>query len=127
MKGYDPRIKLLSIIHDAAEAYVSDMPKPLKPFITGYREMEYVIQRTIHQALDINPPTTDEKFIIKKLDTIMLLTEGKSLMPFNNWDTVFALKPDDQIKISEMRPSFIESIFRGKFKKYKTEVEEGML
>jgi len=33
-------LKLWGLLHDASEAYLVDVPRPLKPFLSGYRELE---------------------------------------------------------------------------------------
>jgi hypothetical protein len=33
-------LKLWGLLHDASEAYLVDIPRPLKPFLTNYRELE---------------------------------------------------------------------------------------
>ncbi len=35
-----PEFKLWGLLHDAAEAYVLDVVRPLKPYLPGYREIE---------------------------------------------------------------------------------------
>ncbi|HCY40720.1 MAG TPA: hypothetical protein DHV48_05100, partial [Prolixibacteraceae bacterium] len=43
----DPKLKLLALLHDAAEAYIGDMIKPLKVHIPQYAEIEENIMKAI--------------------------------------------------------------------------------
>jgi len=43
----DPKLKLLALLHDAAEAYVGDMIKPLKVRIPQFAEVEDNIMKVI--------------------------------------------------------------------------------
>lgn len=43
----DPKMKLLALLHDAAEAYVGDMIKPLKVRMPQFAEVEENIQKII--------------------------------------------------------------------------------
>jgi 5'-deoxynucleotidase YfbR-like HD superfamily hydrolase len=84
-KGYGRRLQLLSLLHDAAEAYVGDIVKPLKPYLIGFKEIENRIQEVIYEALNIVPPTYTESKIVKKIDTVMLVTEARVLTSMNGW------------------------------------------
>ena len=43
----DPKLKLLALLHDAAEAYIGDMIKPLKVRIPQFAEIEENIMKVI--------------------------------------------------------------------------------
>lgn len=43
-----PEYKLQALLHDASEAYLTDIPRPLKPFINGYGAMEKYLQDMIY-------------------------------------------------------------------------------
>ncbi len=50
----DPRLKLLALLHDAAEAYIGDMIKPLKVRIPQFSEVEDQIMKAICQRFGID-------------------------------------------------------------------------
>jgi hypothetical protein len=72
--------KLEALLHDATEAYVSDIPTPLKALLPDYKEMENKVALAISNKFNFNYPyslethTVDklalhyERFNIKKLD-----------------------------------------------------------
>lgn len=75
---------LAALLHDATEAYVVDVPRPLKRQLPGYREIEdrvwYVI--ALRFRIDLELPTA-----VKEADSRILLTERDALMPrHDEWD-----------------------------------------
>ena len=39
-RGYSSRIAFACLLHDASECYLSDVPRPFKKTLTGYKEQE---------------------------------------------------------------------------------------
>src|SRR5690348_91204 len=71
MAPYD--LKLTALMHDASEAYLVDIPRPIKPLLKGYTELEDKIMRVIADKFGFEWPMPD---IIKELDTRHLWDEG---------------------------------------------------
>lgn len=67
-----PHLQLAGLLHDAAEAYLGDVVRPLKhsPFGKHYLEMEEKAERVIFQRFGIPYPLADE---IKEADTDTLI------------------------------------------------------
>lgn len=65
------------LLHDAAEAYVIDVPRPIKKSLQGYNEIESGIEAVLADMFDFDPHDP----IIKELDEVMLATEKRDLMP----------------------------------------------
>ena len=74
------KLQLYGLLHDASEAYIYDLPKPLKVLIPGYEELEKKIQNTIWKAFGLPEPTKEEYGVIKQADVLMLALESKKLM-----------------------------------------------
>lgn len=72
-----PEDALVALMHDATEAYVVDVPRPLKPFLPGYKEIEAGVWRAI--ALHFNLPA-ELPASIKLADNAMLLAEAEQIM-----------------------------------------------
>lgn len=75
---------LWGLLHDAAEAYVCDIARPVKhqPAMEPYRQAEAAVQLAIttYFALDpVEPPS------VKRADTILLGTELRDLMKGSDW------------------------------------------
>lgn len=75
-----PELALAGLLHDAAEAYLVDVPSPLKrlPEFGFYREAEAVLQRVIFKRFGIKGSA--EAPAIKEADLCMLLTEARDVM-----------------------------------------------
>lgn len=73
-----PELALEALFHDAAEAFLGDVPKPLKRLLPDYCVLEKKIQAVIAHRFSL-PPATDPR--IKEADEILLVTEQRDLMP----------------------------------------------
>jgi hypothetical protein len=69
--------KLWALLHDAAEAYVTDVIRPVKPHLVGYREIEARIMRAICVRFGLH---LDMPFIVKTLDNRILADERNQNM-----------------------------------------------
>lgn len=77
--------KLWGLLHDAAEAYLVDVPRPLKQHLAGYREAEAAVMGAIVQAFGLNPQTMPAE--VKRIDDALLADEAAQLMtaPAGGW------------------------------------------
>jgi len=78
--------RLVGLLHDASEAYVSDISRPVKmltPVGPPYYEVEERIMRAIAAKFRFPWPPPKE---VKGADNIMLLTEKDQLMTNLSWD-----------------------------------------
>lgn len=78
--GADVETELFVLLHDAHEAYVGDMPSPLKRYLLDKHKFDFDvhsgdIQRRIHRALGLHQPTIAQEALIKKCDLYALRTE----------------------------------------------------
>lgn len=69
---------LWGLLHDASEAYLGDVARPLKIFLNGkYRKLEELFMKVICEKFDIPEREPPE---IKEADNNMLLTERRDLL-----------------------------------------------
>lgn len=66
-----------ALLHDATEAYMSDLPRPLKDLIPQYRTMEDNLHRVIANKFGLSWPMPK---IVKEIDTQMMITEARILL-----------------------------------------------
>lgn len=76
----------VALLHDAAEAYVADIPSPLKQILPDYAGMERRIERTIFNRFGVTLSSEDLERL-KLADIQAALIERDSIFPDNlkNW------------------------------------------
>ena len=72
-----PANKLVALLHDAGEAYLCDLPRPVKRSVTGYAEAEAEVEFYIAQKFGLPCPLPDE---IHELDHRICLDEREQIM-----------------------------------------------
>jgi hypothetical protein len=78
--GADTVVQLAALFHDAAEAYLVDVPRPLKPILAGYRNIETLVDEAIRLHIGV-PRAAWSHPSIKVVDRRLLRTEQRDLMP----------------------------------------------
>ena len=74
-EGRSSREVLACLLHDASEAYLSDITRPVKGCLPEYRRIEQVLQEMIYEKYLIAPPTEREREIVKRMDDTCLYYE----------------------------------------------------
>lgn len=74
-------LALLGLFHDSSETYFVDIPRPIKPCLTNYKEIEEGIQTLIYGKFCKAPPNAAQYSLIKHADNVMLFAEAHNLMP----------------------------------------------
>ena len=79
-RGYSARVQLACLIHDGSEAYISDITRPVKYYLTQYKEIEKRLQNIIYiRFLGASIPE-DEFNLMDQIDNDMLANEMEALM-----------------------------------------------
>lgn len=73
-----PELAIYGILHDASEAYIVDIPSPLKRYLPGYKEIENKIMGVIYEKFGLDPNVPP---IVKEMDERILVNEMKALLP----------------------------------------------
>ena len=71
-RGYSSRIAFACLLHDASECYLSDVPRPFKKTLTGYKEQEENLLNLIYQKYLGNLLTSEEEKKLIEIDDDML-------------------------------------------------------
>jgi hypothetical protein len=76
--NYAPdELKLTALLHDASEAYLSDVIRPIKSHLTNYLDIEAGLERVIADRFGLAWPWAPE---VKRLDTAILADERDQAM-----------------------------------------------
>ena len=129
---YMPKdIRLQGLLHDASEAYLRDIPSPVKQGeqLSGYRELEKKILGIIANAFGVFFPFNRD---VKQADGILAWVEGSMLM-HSNCTTWIAYKEKGEGIIDRyghlfrdllrypMGPNMVERAFLDKFEELRKE------
>lgn len=85
-RGESPRVRLYGLLHDASEAYVADVPGPLKRHLPNYRRAEDRVQSAIWTAFDLPEPDESARAAVKWADDRLQRYELPALMPSQEWE-----------------------------------------
>ena len=85
VRNYDQRVVLACLLHDASEAYLSDLTRPVKKNLMLYQQIEDQLQGRIYQHFLGSPLTKPEEKLVKNVDDAELYHEflyfmGEELM-----------------------------------------------
>jgi len=69
--------KLWGLLHDASEAYLTDLPRPVKRRLAEFNEIEERLQAAIAVRFELPWPMPDQ---VKHADNVLLATEARDLM-----------------------------------------------
>lgn len=78
-RGYSDRVVLACLLHDGAEAYVSDVIRPVKVLLDNYTEIEEAFQEAIYEHFGLGDLTAEERELVHLVDDSMLWNEAKEL------------------------------------------------
>ncbi len=79
-------LALGALLHDAAEAYVGDVPRPLKGILTDFEKIELKIINRIHDKFKVSLDDSQQD-LIKRIDDVALREEAARYMASggNDW------------------------------------------
>ena len=105
---------LAALMHDAAEAYLGDLPHPIKhrsPLGLAFREAEAPLERVIRTRFSI----TDSPPAIKRLDRALLATERRAFSAERwQWPELEGIEPLD-VELEPWSPDAAAEAFTRRF------------
>lgn len=102
-RGYSRKVQLACLTHDASEAYLSDVTRPVKQELPRYREIEEPLQDAIWQKFLGEPLTEEENRLVFLIDDHILENEFPALMGAQLYDTVPALSSVPQFEFQSFQ------------------------
>ena len=109
---------LQALLHDASEAYLSDVSTPLKRLLPDYVKLEKRFEAVIAERFGL--PATKNP-LVKKADLLALVTEKRDLMRKTDlceqlWGDLSKIKPDTE-KVHPLSPELACNDFLRHYKK----------
>lgn len=112
-QGFDRMTIFAGLMHDATEAYLVDLPRPVKNMLPSYRDAENRLAAAIAEKFGL-PPV--EPAIVKEYDTRILRNEAEVLLGEavdGWWDHIVPLPIQ---RIEPWEPRTAKAFFRDWFK-----------
>ncbi|MDO4460521.1 MAG: hypothetical protein Q4C42_10695 [Clostridia bacterium] len=113
-RGFSKRLALACLVHDASEAYMSDLPRPLKQVWPEYRKYEDRLLSVIYEKFLGSDLTEEEKVLLKRIDDdflahdlFNLLNEDVGELPKISIDFSYDFRPFFEVE-KEMLELFRE-------------------
>lgn len=105
-----PEQRLAALLHDASEAYLTDVAAPVKPFLSSYKDIERGIMDVIAKKFGFPWPASPE---IKHADLVALLVEARQLMPSGGegWRESAEIKELPKLQVACMQPQAARLVF----------------
>ncbi|MDP2447646.1 phosphohydrolase [Pseudomonas sp.] len=116
-QGHGPEIQLQALLHDAAEAYVGDLVRPLKYHLrrqacgqqSDFDRVEERVWEAICDQFELEP---ELPFVVHDADMIALATERRELLPDHPsvWDCLHGITPH-RIELENWTPGQARQAF----------------
>jgi hypothetical protein len=95
LAGFSPLECLNLLLHDAAEAYLTDVMSPIKDLFGVFKAVENRLLRMIHDTFGV--PYLEDRSLIERLDKSIILDERAAMLPNhrpeNHWHVDEAFEP----------------------------------
>ena len=111
-----PQFQLEALLHDASEAYIGDMSRPLKHFSECgrlYLEIEAKIEAVIKKKFGLPPTMSPE---VKEADNSLLYAEKNALMEPCDWTHTWGKYEEIDATIQPWEPQYAETQFLRRYR-----------
>lgn len=102
-RGYDHRLNLALLLHDASEAYLSDLTRPVKSSLEDYSEIERQLQGVLFRALGVGALSLEDEKLISVIDDDMLYYEFEGLHVGGGFDREYHLQGRYSLAFCDMK------------------------
>lgn len=109
-------LRFEALMHDAAEAFVGDMPSPLKRLLPEYKVIERRVEHAIRKRFRLDDT---DWHCVNQADLVMLATEQRDLMPWHDdeWAMLSGVTPLERTVVP-LSPQMAKAAFLHAFRLY---------
>ena len=110
-RHYVPELSLACLLHDASEAYLSDVTRPVKKNMTMYLQIEEELQNMIYKKYLGYVPKDEEAVLVRNIDDSCLYYEFMHFMndPLIPYKPVMISTPSYEFQpMKEVEQEFLE-------------------
>lgn len=122
IRGYSPKVCLALLLHDASEAYLSDITRPVKISLPDYCRIEKELQKVLFAAFGIHELSGEEIAMISEIDDAMLCYEFEKLHRNGGFEREYHLQGDHSLSFCDM--SEVERLYLSRFDELKKQLGE---
>lgn len=115
-RGYSTRLILACLLHDASEAYLSDITRPVKQHLQDYCRYEEHLLEVIYKKFLGSPLSQEEQKLVKIIDDDMLYYDLRDLL--NEKDPRIAPVMYSSFSYKERPFKEVEEEYLSLFRKY---------
>lgn len=128
LKVESPEVRLLGLLHDASEAYINDICRPVKRHLLGYDAIEDKIQKVVLEHCKLyDKAVADALDIVHTADNIAIAVESSVLMrPKTHWNLAQMWKPEYEClcnRIVDVSMQIVEYMMTKKCKELMRELD----
>lgn len=116
---HGPRVQLYGLFHDAAEAYVSDVPRPVKREVETFQEIEDRILDAVWERLGVPAPTESEWAAVMDADDRIFHYEADTLLAEFEPPSV----PDLSYELTACSPETVRGRFLDRAERLREQIE----
>jgi len=114
-RGFTARVQLACLIHDASEAYISDITRPVKSYLEEYKIIEKRLQDVIYTKFLSAPLGDDEFELVDTIDNDMLVCEfaelKKSRKLFDYIPTLYSEPVFESSDFKQVESTFLRTFY----------------
>lgn len=107
---------LWGLLHDAAEAYLVDVPRPVKPFLTGYATAEARLVEAIAERFNLPTTPMVVPLSVQEADSRILINERDMLLNPSHIPWNWQAEPLPDVQICGWSPAEAKAQFLARFK-----------
>lgn len=100
-RGLSEEVQLACLLHDASEAYISDITRPVKRSLPQYLEFEEVLQNQIFGKFNLAHLAEEDRSRVKEIDDCLLYYELLELMNEEIFDEQPEITSDPDLRQRE--------------------------